>query len=123
MKGAILDEHAQISRRSARGRPFAPGVSGNPGGRPRGFASYIREQTGEGRELVDFALGVLRDDTAPGRSRLDALRWLADRGFGRVPELGAVADSGAEYDTFTVTDADLARFDELEAELKRRRAA
>jgi hypothetical protein len=45
------------------GRGFLPGVSGNPGGKPRDpFARLIRERTKDGLELVEFALAVLRDD-------------------------------------------------------------
>jgi hypothetical protein len=67
------------------GRPFLKGVSGNPGGRPRGFVQTIREATAEGTELVDFMLRVLRGKV-PGvrlRDRLEAATWLADRGFGK----------------------------------------
>ena len=30
------------------GKPFPKGVSGNPGGRPRGLAAYVRENTDGG---------------------------------------------------------------------------
>ena len=71
------------------GRPFAKGVSGNPGGRPKGLAAYVREQTLDGQELIDFALQVLRGEKLDGRKptlehRLEAKRWLADRGFGKA---------------------------------------
>jgi hypothetical protein len=67
------------------GRPFQPGTSGNPAGRPKGFAGLIREQTGDGAKLVTFALRVL-DGEIPGTTiqhRLEALQWLADRGWGK----------------------------------------
>src|SRR5690349_21599054 len=57
-----MPDVAQISAPSAqsqtRGRPFPKGVSGNPGGRPRGFVQAIREAMGGGRELVEFMLSV-----------------------------------------------------------------
>lgn len=65
---------------------FRPGVSPNPGGRPRGFARMIREHTGDGKELVDFALEVMRSSKHPVHVRLDAMKWLADRGFGRAAQ-------------------------------------
>jgi hypothetical protein len=81
------------------GRPFAKGQSGNPGGRTPGFGKRIRKLTEDGAELVDIALSVARGElkveapygkdafmvsVAPScKERMDAVRWLADRGFGK----------------------------------------
>jgi hypothetical protein len=66
------------------GRPFPKGVSGNPGGQPKGLASEIRERTKDGEELVGFVLKVFRGEVCEAklRDRLEAATWLADRGFG-----------------------------------------
>jgi hypothetical protein len=74
------------------GRPFPPGVSGNPGGRPRGLVSAIRSETRDGAELVQFMLSVLRGEIggATLRDRVAAASWLADHGFGRAPQALAV---------------------------------
>ena len=70
--------------RGVNGR-FAPGNSANPGGRPKGLAHLVREQTHDGEELVRFMLSVLRGrKKAPLRLRMEAAAWLADRGFGKV---------------------------------------
>jgi hypothetical protein len=88
---------------------FKKGQSGNPGGRPKGFkgmASKIRKETNEGEELVDFALGVLRN--AAGIFTFDqqwgSLKWLADRGFGKAIDIvelhqgdSDVVDTGAQW--------------------------
>ena len=72
------------------GRPFPKGMSGNPGGRPRGLSSYIRETTDGGREMVDLMVAVMRGETINGgmkpkiKDQMDAVSWLADRGFGRA---------------------------------------
>ena len=67
------------------GRPFAPGVSGNPGGRPKGLARYVRELVGDdGRRVADFMVAVLEDEHERTEVRMEAGRWLADRGFGRA---------------------------------------
>lgn len=69
--------------------PWKPGQSGNPAGRPKGgigLATYIREHTLEGRELVDFLLEVVRTggEDFKGRDRLTAVEMLMDRAFGKV---------------------------------------
>ncbi len=70
------------------GRGFAPGQSGNPGGRPKGFVLLIRQCTSDGEELVSFMLKVFRGESinkyAPKlKNRIEAATWLADRGFGK----------------------------------------
>lgn len=70
------------------GRPFPKGVSGNPGGRPRGLAAYVRENTDGGEEIVELMVSVMRGDVIGGqvpriRDRMDAATWLADRAFGK----------------------------------------
>ena len=61
---------AQNSTKTAErvvGRPFPRGVSGNPGGRPRGLVSRIREETDDGEEIVTFMVAVLRAENAARR--------------------------------------------------------
>jgi hypothetical protein len=83
-------------RRKPPGPPWKPGQSGNPGGRPKGVRSLIQRQVGENAEkLVEaWQLIAFGDDAAikaklgietPPRwqDRMDALKELADRGFGR----------------------------------------
>lgn len=91
-------------KRRGPGRPFQPGQTGNAGGRPKGFAALVRERTEEGAQLVDFALRVhsgeefashetgkegaeakaltVRERVEITKVRLDAGKWLADRGWG-----------------------------------------
>ena len=86
---------AENSAITAPGRPFPVGLSGNPGGRPKGLASLVRAQTGDGAELVEFMLGVLRGKRkAPLRLRMEAAAWLADRGFGKAAQPVTGEDGG-----------------------------
>lgn len=66
--------------RDAQGR-FAPGASGNPGGRPR-LPGWFREGSAEAlRYLLDVATGAVaveRDEL-----RVRAAEWCAARVFGR----------------------------------------
>ena len=65
------------------GRGFRAGQSGNPGGRPRGFAAQVRAETRDGQEIVDVMLKVLRDGGGRIADRIEAAKWLGDRGWGR----------------------------------------
>ena len=93
--------------------PWRPGQSGNPSGRPKGgagFAKAIRNESKDGKELYEFAFAVMRGQTevkaivgnmvvnvGPSlKDRMDAMKWLADRGFGRVPESVEDGDTSSE---------------------------
>jgi hypothetical protein len=67
------------------GRGFAPGRSGNPGGRPKGLTRRVRELVGDdGTAIAEFMYSVMADEGARTADRLEAARWLADRGFGKT---------------------------------------
>ena len=83
-----MQDNAENNMKTVVGKPFAPGVSGNPSGRPKGLGSYIRETTDGGREMVDLMVQVMRGSTINGmrpklRDMTDAAGWLVDRGFGK----------------------------------------
>ena len=112
-------------RKRGPGKPFAPGVSGNPLGRPKGsagLAALINAETNGGHELVTFALKVLRgspltvtigegedakiETVVPTvKERLTALDWLGDRGFGKP--LQAIELTGADGKAMRVSVTDL----------------
>jgi hypothetical protein len=68
---------------------FQPGTCPNPGGRPKSLATLIRGELGNGTELVERMIRIFRGEE-PGftgaRERLEAGKWLSDRGWGRAPE-------------------------------------
>lgn len=71
-------------------KPFQPGVSGNPTGRPANkLAEAIRSQTKEGLEIAEYMVGVFKGTIEPDRNKVAAATWLADYGFPKP-------DSGAE---------------------------
>ena len=45
-----------------------------------GFREQIKESTADGSELVEVVLGVLRDQNASNRERIEAATWLAVTG-------------------------------------------
>jgi hypothetical protein len=106
----VTQNSVESARPPRIGRPFEKGVSGNPGGRPRGLVRRIREQTRDGEELVDYMLAVFRDETASTRDRVAAGTWLADRGFGRPTQTTAtlnVPDVPAGRDLRELSDEEL----------------
>lgn len=87
----MAENSSRTAKRRVPGRPFPKGVSGNPGGRPKGLAERVRALTGEGEEIIRLMLSVLRGEPLNGKrsrlqDRMEAARWLADRGWGRAPQ-------------------------------------
>jgi hypothetical protein len=86
------------------GKGLRPGVSGNPGGRPKGLARATRELVGEdGMALVQLWWDIARDETRRDRDRLEASRLLADRGWGKAAIFEPV-----EGDPFDLAEAEAA---------------
>lgn len=60
-------------------------MSGNPGGRPKGLSRRVRELVGEdGAAIAEYMFSVMEDDRPRTADRIDAGKWLADRGFGKA---------------------------------------
>jgi len=72
---------------------FKPGQSGNPGGRPKGLETLVREKTKNGvtivEKMVEIASGELKlDGKRPRHSDcVEANKWLAERGYGKVRDV------------------------------------
>jgi len=105
-------------------KPFAKGQAGNPGGRPvkapKSLAAFVRSSSKDGKELVIIMLSIakgklkvpvfdasgIRVDKLPSHSdRMEAVRWLADRGFGKVADVVDIATSQASGPSLDVIQA------------------
>ena len=67
-------------------RPFAPGQSGNPGGRPRipdDVKALARSYT---REAITTAAEIMRNPAETGTARMSAVNTILDRGWGKAPQ-------------------------------------
>jgi hypothetical protein len=73
-----------VPQNRTRSGTFAPGASGNPGGRPRGLARATRKLAGDdGQAIAEFWYQTMNDEKARTADRLEASRLLADRGWGK----------------------------------------
>lgn len=68
---------------------WRPGQSGNPGGRPKGVAAYVRSLAGEdGKTIVDKVWAIMEKPVGKPHQRqktvLECAYWLADRGWGKA---------------------------------------
>lgn len=85
LRVSLVQNNSRTTRRGGvTGAGFVPGISGNPGGRPKGLSRRVRELVGEdGEAIAEYMFFVMSDDKARTADRLEAAKWLADRGFGR----------------------------------------
>jgi hypothetical protein len=86
---SIVENRLETTRRGGvTGAGFVPGVSGNPGGRPKGLARRVRELVGsDGHEIVEFMFETMSNEKVRMADRLEAGKWLADRGFGKAVDM------------------------------------
>lgn len=69
----------------------------------------MRELVGEdGAAIADYMLSVMRDEGARTADRLEAAKWLADRGFGRsIQTLDLDVTAHRPVDVTQLSDSDL----------------
>ena len=85
---------AENSEKTARGRPFEVGKSGNPGGRPK-IPDDVKEATRAAcPEAVEILIGIMRDESEKTAYRLDAAKTLLERAYGKPEAMSKVELTG-----------------------------
>lgn len=74
------------------GRPFQPGVSGNPNGRPKIIAEVRDLARRHTADAIAALVAIMREGESDA-ARVSAANALLDRGYGR-PVQGAAPSSG-----------------------------
>lgn len=101
------------------------GASGNPGGRPKGIATKVRELAGGDPErLIQELMLIAEDRKNKVAERTKAIEILLDRGWGKAPSYAPIEDGDPlELDAISryITDAndELAAAREAKASLAR----
>jgi hypothetical protein len=92
------------------GAGFKPGVSGNPGGRPKGVAKTVRAVVGgDPYKLAVILLGIAQDPKSRDADRIAACKELLDRGWGKASAFVAVeGHDPLEADELTAEIRDIA---------------
>lgn len=67
-------------------KPFEPGQSGNPGGRPKLPEDAKQLARGYTRAAIETLAGVMQNDEAPAAARVTAASTLLDRAWGKAPQ-------------------------------------
>ena len=76
-----------IAPKPVVGRPFEIGHK-SKGGRPKSLATRLKMATRSGRDVVETVDKILMGEIdAPAAVRLDAAKWIAERIWGKAPDV------------------------------------
>ena len=104
-----MNEHHKVV-----GRPFRPGVSGNPGGRPRELRDVTELARSHSPKAIETLVVIVNDETAPPAARIAASNAILDRGHGKPAQ---TLDASVRPGEFSVADRIIARWKENLAKL------
>jgi hypothetical protein len=73
-------------KKRGRGRPFLKGEAwtGNRGGRPKSEMTIVQRCRDLSHDMIDIAEEIARDKKAPAKTRLDAVQFITERGYGKA---------------------------------------
>jgi hypothetical protein len=106
MKRRAPQRLAGNSKMSVRGRPFKPGQSGNPGGRPKVLGDVQELARQKSPEAINTLSNIMNDDKAPPAARVAAANALLDRGYGKPTQ--PISQTLAKVDPSSISDEELA---------------
>ena len=89
------------------GRPFQPGKSGNPGGRPRPVQSIQELARKHTIEALDVLVQIMLNEKGPPNARVAAANTLLDRAYGKAPTF-STSDTQVYKRAIDMTDDELA---------------
>ena len=102
-------------KKKPRGRPFKPGQSGNPGGRPKGLTEFRIAARAHSDEALRRLVGLMRGRNPDplASARLRAIREILDRAWGKPSQelyvQGAMAAVDVTNDSTPADRMEIAR--------------
>jgi hypothetical protein len=111
-----------MPRGGRRSTSFKPGVSGNPGGRPKRTQTIkVRKIVADAKaaaceltqDAIDTLSSVMKDAKAPPAARVGAANAILDRAHGRPSQAIAHSGSVATWDLDRLSDEQLQELERL----------